>query len=151
MAFGKLPRLLLHDLPLQSDCILQIKHNSKKKVTYCSVPRYNITTILLLRTCSLEQRLQRNLTADDALICVCVCGCAGSSVPQAGLLSQLASPVPEHGSGCVGFGSCSLWAQELQHTGLVALWHVEPWGIKPLSPALAGELFTSGLPEKSLI
>lgn len=61
---------------------------------------------------------------DDALICVCVA--APGLRPHAGLLSQGASPVAEHGSGCVGFGSCSVWAQKLRHTGLVALWHVEP-------------------------
>ena len=81
-----------------------------RKVTNCLVPRYNITTVLLLlRTFSLEQRLQRNLTMDDVLVFwgragLRCCRRAFSSCSRQGLLSvamhrllpAAAPPVAEH-------------------------------------------------------
>ena len=63
--------------------------------------------------------------------------------------------------GQVGFSSCTMWvqgsraqAQLLQLMGLVALQHVGisvPWpGIEPVSPALAGRLFTTEPPGRPL-
>ena len=60
-------------------------------------------------------------------------GCAGSlllpglffSSDEWGLLSSCSAQASHWGEralGCVGFSSCSSWAQQLQPTGLVALW-----------------------------
>ena len=55
------------------------------------------------------------------------------------------------GLGHPGFGSCRVWAQQLQHTGLVDPKHVKSSrpGIEPVSPALVGRFLTTGPPGKS--
>ena len=57
------------------------------------------------------------------------------------------------GSRRTGFSSCSTWAQQLWHMGLVALWHVESSQreIEPLCPALVGGFLATVLPGKSSI
>ena len=44
-----------------------------------------------------------------------------------GLLTAVTSLLQSTGSGWLGFGSCSMWAQSLWCSGLVALWHVESY------------------------
>ena len=59
-----------------------------------------------------------------------------------------ASVAVAHGlSSCSSKGSRS-YVQQLWLLGLFALWHAPRPGIKPLSPALAGEFFTTEPPEK---
>ena len=48
-----------------------------------------------------------------------------------------------------GFSCCGAWApglQKLWYEGLAAWWHLPGPGIKPVSPALAGRLPTTGAP-----
>ena len=69
------------------------------------------------------------------------------------------------GSRCVGFSSCSTWAQQLRHAGsracglsscgsraqlLRSMWDLPGPGIEPMSPALAGGFLTTAPPRESL-
>lgn len=47
-----------------------------------------------------------------------------------------------------GFGSCSMWALWLQHSGLVALWQRD---LSSASLALQGKTLAAGPSEKSLL
>ena len=64
--------------------------------------------------------------------------------------TAVVSPMWSAGSRAQGLSSCSVRAQQSQHTGLLAPRHVtspRP-GIEPASPALAGGLSTIELPGK---
>ena len=59
-----------------------------------------------------------------AALGLCCCARAFCSCSKRGLLTAVASLVVEHGLQVHGFSSCSMRAQQLRRTGLVALWHV---------------------------
>ena len=105
-------------------------------------------------------------------ICLCICSCSGSlllctgAFSSCGFLCRLAL-IAVHkssslhwlllsqstGFGYPGFGSCSVWAQQLQHTGLVDPKHMKSSrpGIEPVSPALVGRFLTTRPPGKPLL
>ena len=81
-------------------------------------------------------------------------GCIGSSLLHTGFSLQWLLLLQSTGSRHAGFSSCSMQAQELWCTGLVALRQLNLWdlpgpGIKPVSPALAGGFSTTAPPGKS--
>ena len=107
-----------------------------------------------------------------AVLGLCCCTRAFSSCGERGLLFvvvrrlllAVASLVAEHGLQarglqqlwCMGFSSCGLWALErrLGSCGtraqlLCSMWDLPRPGLKPMSPALAGEFLTTVPPGKA--